>query len=248
MADDSAIRDDASRERWAAQIAALDGIRPPVPVRKVPITVDRIVAAAFALVEAEGFAALTMRRVAAALQTGAASLYAHVRNKAELDDLLIGAVCAGVSLPDPDPEQWREQFLDVCRQLRDLYFRYPGVSQAALTMAPHSLDTLRINEGLFAILLAGGIAPQSIAWAIDAAFLYVSAYSLETSLRRHPEEGTDQRVLDRADAVERFRMLPASRFPNMVAYAHELTAGDGHDRFDFTLEVLIRGLEPVTAS
>ena len=31
--------------------------------------------------------------------------------------------------------------------------------------------------------------------------------------------------------------------PMTVAYAQELTAGNGHERFDFTLELLLRGLD-----
>ena len=236
-----------SRDEWAAQIAALDDTRTASRTRKAPITVERIVDTAFQIVEAGGFDALTMRRVAAALQTGPASLYAHVRNKAELDDLLIGELSKRVALPTPEPARWRAQIIDVCRQMRDQYLRYPGISRAALADAPNSLDTLRISEGMLAILLAGGVPPQAAAWAIDAAFLYVSAYSFEASLRRHPEEDADGRIVDRAEIIERFRMLPPDRFPNAVAYARELTSGDGHDRFDFTLELLLRGLTPDVA-
>jgi AcrR family transcriptional regulator len=246
MADKGTSRGNVSRDRWAAQIAALDDTRGSPRPRKAPITVDRIVDAALRLVEAEGFDALTMRGVASALKTGPASLYAHVRNKAELDDLLIGELCARVTLPTPDPEHWREQIVDVCRQLRDQYFRYPGISRAALATVPNSLDTLRISEGMLAILLAGGVAPRSAAWAIDAAYLYVGAYSFEASLRRHPEGDVDGQVLDRDEVIERFRMLPVNRFPNTVAYAWELTSGDGHERFDFTLGLLLRGLTTVT--
>ena len=241
MSERSTSRGVVSRDRWAAQIAALEEA-PVAAAPRTPITTERIVAVAFGIVEAEGFDALTMRRVAAALQTGPASLYAHVRNKAELDDLLVGELCAAVVLPDPDPARWTAQFVDVCGQLRDQYLRYPGISRAAFATAPKSLDTLRISEGMLAILLAGGVSPQSAAWAIDAAFLYVTAYSYEASLRRLPDEGIDGRILERSEVVERFRMLPASRFPNTVAYAEELTSGEGHERFDFTLELLLRGL------
>jgi AcrR family transcriptional regulator len=246
MADRRASRGSVSRDRWAAQIVALEDPRSATLSRKAPITLGRIVDAALQIIEAEGFDDLTMRRVAAALQTGPASLYAHVRNKAELDDLLIGALCARVTLPTPDPADWRAQLIHVCRQLRDQYLRYPGIARAALAAVPNSLDTLRISEGMLAILLAGRVPPQSAAWAIDAAFLYVSAYSFEVSLRRHPVEDADGRILDRAELIERFRMLPANHFPNTVAYARELTSGDGHDRFDFTLELLLRGLTPAT--
>jgi AcrR family transcriptional regulator len=206
--------------------------------------VRRIVDAAFELIRAEGFDALTMRRLATILGTGPASLYAHVHNKAELDDLLIGELCSRVSLPEPDPAHWQAQIIDICRQLRDEYLRYPGISRAALSASPNSLDTLRISEGMLAIIVAAGIPPQSAAWAIDAAYLYVNAYSLEASLRHSPDADVDERVVERDDVIDRFRMLPVNLFPNTVAYARELTSGDGHERFEFTLELLFRGLTP----
>ena len=233
----------AARHRWAAEVAALDGGRTSSP-RREPITVDRIVDIALDLVASDGFDALTMRRVAAALQTGPASLYAHVRSKADLDDRLIGSLCVRVRLPTPDPARWTEQIHDVCRQLRDLYLRYPGISRAASTTVPTTLETLRISEGLLAILLTGGVPPQSAAWAIDAALLYVGAYSVEMSLRRSAGADADGNVLDRAELMERLATLPVGRFPHTVAYARELTSGEGHDRFDFTLDLLLGGLVP----
>ncbi|MEU6825360.1 TetR/AcrR family transcriptional regulator [Streptomyces atriruber] len=233
------------RDEWAAKVAALGG-EPGRGERsgKAPITVARIMDAAFGLVETEGFDALTMRRVAAALQTGPASLYAHVRNKAELDELLISDLCARVPVPEPDPAQWTEQMLTICRALRDEYLRYPGISRAALAAAPNSLDALRLSEGMLTILLAAGVPPQSAAWAIDAAFLYVSAYCFEVSLRHDPGSGVDQRVLDRDALVERYRMLPGDTFPSTVAHIRELTSGEGHERFEFTLTALLGGLAP----
>ena len=109
--------------------------RGPSAGRKQPITVDAIVETALGMVEREGYAALTMRRVASTLGTGPASLYAHVVNKEDLDDLLIGRLCGEVDLPEPDPRSWREQIIGVCGQIRDQYLRYPGISQAALADA-----------------------------------------------------------------------------------------------------------------
>jgi AcrR family transcriptional regulator len=227
---------------------AVDGPAPrPTrqPARgKARITRTAIVEAAFAIIEAEGFDALTMRRVAAALETGPASLYGHVRNKSELDDLLVGELSSDIYLPIPNPREWRSQILDVCAELRDRYLRYPGISRAALALVPTNLKTLRINEGMLAILLAGGIAPQTAAWTIDALFLYISAYCLERSLM-HQQSGnaaSDGRVLTRTELAERFERLPVDSFPNTVRFANELTSGEGHDRFDFTIALMLAGL------
>ena len=87
--------------------------------KKQPITVERITDAALEVVTTQGYDALTMRSVAALLNTGPASLYAHVVNKADIDELIIGRLCNQLVLPEPNPATWREQIVDVCTQLRD---------------------------------------------------------------------------------------------------------------------------------
>lgn len=212
--------------------------------RKTPLTPEHVVDTALKVVAAEGYEALTMRRLADALDTGPASLYAHVVNKADLDELLMGRLCAKLDLPDPDPDAWREQIRSVCAQMRDQYLKYPGISRAALAMAPTDLEIVRVNEGMLAILLAGGIAPQAAAWAVDALFLYVASYCLEWSIARQRAADDDTEwVLDRSELLRRFAALPAATFPNTTRHAAELTAGEGHDRFDFTLGLMVDGLD-----
>ncbi|OPX10220.1 TetR/AcrR family transcriptional regulator [Mycobacterium sp. AT1] len=212
--------------------------------RKTPLTPEHVVDTALKVVAAEGYEALTMRRLADALDTGPASLYAHVVNKADLDELLMGRLCAKLDLPEPDPDAWREQIRSVCTQMRDQYLKYPGISRAALAMAPTDLEIVRVNEGMLAILLAGGIAPQAAAWAVDALFLYVASYCLESSIARQRAADDDTEwVLDRGELLRRFAALPAATFPNTTRYAAELTAGEGHDRFDFTLGLMVDGLD-----
>ena len=206
-------------------------------------TVEQVVDTALDLVAAEGHEALTMRRLAGVLETGPASLYAHVVNKADLDELLIGRLCAGLALPEPDPATWRDQIRDVCAQFRDQYLKYPGISRAALAMAPTDLEIVRVSEGMLAILLAGGVTPQAAAWAVDALLLYVAAYCVEVSIaRRRATDDDTAWVLDRDELHRRLTALPAETFPHTTRYATELTAGEHHDRFDFTLTLLLDGL------
>lgn len=217
---------------------------PPLGARKAPITADRITDAALEIVAADGYDALTMRRVATLLDTGQASLYAHVVNKADLDELLIGRLCSRLDLPEPAPTRWREQIADVCAQLRDQYLKYPGISRAALAMDVTDLDVLRINEGMLAILVAGGIDPQVAAWTIDALFLYVGAYAMDIAVADAESNAADHRLAaqHRADLIDRFEALPPERFPNIRSFATELTSGAGHERFDFTLGLLLGNL------
>jgi AcrR family transcriptional regulator len=216
--------------------------RGPSGGRKKPITVEAIIDTAFDIVASEVYEALTMRRVATALETGPASLYAHVVNKDDLDELLLGRLYAQIELPEPDPGTWRQQIASVYTQLRDQYSRYPGISRAALAVVPTNLETMRVNEGMFAIVLAGGVEPQTAAWAIDCLTLYVSAYCLESSLRDYQARDADGWVVSRDEVLRRFAALPDT-FPQTKRYAAELTSGAGHDRFDFTINLILDGLQ-----
>jgi AcrR family transcriptional regulator len=216
--------------------------RGPSGGRKKPITVEAIIDTAFSIVASEGYEALTMRRVATALETGPASLYAHVVNKDDLDDLLLGRLYAQIEIPEPDPGAWRQQITSVCTQMRDQYSRYPGISGAALAIMPTNLETMRVNEGMFAIVLAGGVDPQTAAWAIDALTLYVNAYCLENALRDRVTRNGDNWLVSRDELLRRFADLPDT-FPQTKRYAAELTSGTGHDRFDFTISLILDGLQ-----
>ncbi|HEX4212179.1 MAG TPA: TetR/AcrR family transcriptional regulator [Candidatus Dormibacteraeota bacterium] len=235
----------APRQRRAARHARSTDDTVASSPRRDPITVTRITDAALEVVATDGYDALTIRRVAAVLGTGPSSLYAHIVSKDDIDDLLVGRLSAQIVLPEPDPATWRGQLLDVFTQIRDRYLQYPGVSRAALATVPTNLEALRVREGLFAILLAGGIEPRTAAWVLDAMSLYVSAYALEQSLvqqrRKHPDQ---EWVVSRDELVRRLTALPADTFPQTRLHAAELTSGTGPDRFAFTLALIVDNLCP----
>lgn len=237
---------DPHRTRAARHAQPAAQAAPSAP-RKKPITIERITDAALHVVATEGYDALTIRRVAAVLGTGPSSLYAHIVNKDDIDDLLIGSLYSRVVLPKPDPAAWREQLLGVYTQIRDLYLKYPGVSRAALATMPTNLETLRVGEGILAILLAPGIEPRTAGWARDAMSLYVSAYALEQSLASQRRRHQDQEwVLSHEELLERFTALPAEQFPHTRRHAVELISGTGQDRFEFALGLLMNNLLPTS--
>lgn len=71
--------------------------------RKPLLSRDRIVAAAGALVDAEGLEAVSTRRLAAALGVSGPSLYNHFRTKDEILDAVADAVSARVDLSMFEP-------------------------------------------------------------------------------------------------------------------------------------------------
>src|ERR1700677_4694370 len=100
-------------------MSAVDGsppMRPPVRRRstrdrpaKAPLSVEVVVDAALAILQSEGLEAVTMRRVATALDTGAASLYVYVAGREGLLQAMLDRVIATIKLEPPDPSRWRAQ-------------------------------------------------------------------------------------------------------------------------------------------
>src|ERR1700712_4057861 len=79
--------------------------RPAPRERKEPLTPERIVDTAMALMAEQGYDAVSMRALAKALDTGPASLYQHVANRDELDQLVIDRIARLLEIPAPHPER-----------------------------------------------------------------------------------------------------------------------------------------------
>ncbi|GAA3427358.1 hypothetical protein GCM10018953_45410 [Streptosporangium nondiastaticum] len=91
------------------------------------LTVERIVRAGIAIADAEGLDALSMRRVAMDLGTGAMSLYRHVASKDDLVTLMVEAAMTDVPLPDSAPRDWRHGLERAAYRDWDLYHRHPWI-------------------------------------------------------------------------------------------------------------------------
>jgi AcrR family transcriptional regulator len=204
-----------------------------------PLSRDAIVEAALQLLDREGVGGLSMRRLAQELGVGAASLYWHVRDKEELLGLLLDRIVGEAEVPDPDPENWREQVKELARENRRLLQRHRDAAQISLgriPVGPHSMPVLERN---LAILVAAGLPARVVALAADMFALYVGGFAFEESM------GDAQ--ADVGQLAEYFRSLPPDEFPTLVTLADDLVAGDLDERFEFALELLIRGLEAMAA-
>jgi AcrR family transcriptional regulator len=210
------------------------------PRERRPLTRDAIVDAALTLLDRDGLAGLSMRKLADELGVGAASLYWHVGDKEELLGLLLDRIVGETQVPDPDPGNWQEQVKEMGRESRRLLQRHRDAAQISLGRIPVGPHSMPVLERYLAVLVAAGLPKRVIAHAADMFALYVGGFAFEESLRVPPlgdeRAGQDQ-------LAEYFRSLPPDEFPSLVALADDLTAGDNDERFEFALDLLVRGLE-----
>jgi AcrR family transcriptional regulator len=211
------------------------------------LSLEAVVAAGLELLAAEGLDAVTMRAVAAKLDTGAASLYAHVRDKSELHQWMLDAVLGEVEIPEADPDRWQEQLKQACRSIYAAMARHQGIAAVNMAHIPLGPNALRSSEALLKILLAGGLTREVAGLAVDLMTLYPTAVAFEESVWReraakHPDDEDWKEESLGIRIEEYFRALPDEEFPLTKAMAPFLTAGDGQLRFEFGLGVLVAGL------
>jgi len=84
--------------------------------------------------------------------------------------------------------------------------------------------------------MAAGLPPRVIALAADMFALFVGGFAFEESM-------DNAQPADTGELAEYFRSLPADDFPTLVALADQLVEGDRDERFEFAVELLVRGLE-----
>ncbi len=120
---------------------------------------EQVTAAAVAIADEEGLAAVTMRRVAARLGTGAASLYRYVDTRDDLVDLMVDHALSELATA-PDTDNWRADVVAHHMAVLAALRRRPWLADAARTRPPSGPNALRLVEGTLA-RMAGHPGPGS---------------------------------------------------------------------------------------
>jgi AcrR family transcriptional regulator len=211
------------------------------------LSTERIVAVAIAQMREHGYDAVTMRSIARELGTGPASLYAHVANRAELDQLVTAQVCSTWEVPEPDPERWDKQVRDSLVDLLEIYRANPGVARCTLGMIPLDPSIMMVTERWLALLKAGGVSDQDAGWFVDIASLYVASVAVEEDIWRERNRHLDDEAVSEEAVVASvravFERLPAEHFPLLHGMAATMTTGSGDERFAFGVDLLVGGLK-----
>lgn len=119
---------------------------------------ETITAAALAIADAEGFASVSMRRVAQKLGVGTMSPYYYVRTKAELIAAMDDALMAEVVAPSL-PRDWRRALTMIALRTRNVFVRHPW-ALASMQSAPPGVNAMRHMEQCLQALSETGMTTQ----------------------------------------------------------------------------------------
>jgi AcrR family transcriptional regulator len=175
-------------------------LRPEPSGRKPRYTRAEIARTAVDIADAEGFAAVTMKRIAADLGAGTMTLYYYVRNKADIVALMQDAIFEDVLVPAGEfPSGWREAVALIARRTR-----------AALVGHPWAVNSL--NQAQF-----GPNAMRHYEQSLAALAATTLSYPQKTEVTAILDDYVAGNASHAIEAQERLRI--ASRNPRLVAEA-----------------------------
>jgi AcrR family transcriptional regulator len=180
--------------------------------------------------------AVSMRRVAAALDTGAGSLYVYVSGREGLIEAMFDRIVEAIRLEKPNPKRWRAQLHSLLTRSRDALVAHPGMAAATMADPPRTEGVLRTLENILGLLFAAGFDAQEAAWTADVLAAQVTYAAIEAEARG---AGIDTLA---EQAAANFQRLPADRFPLITSHIAELVAGDVDERFRFAIDAVIDGV------
>lgn len=213
---------------------------------------DRITAVSVRLLDAEGPAKFSMRRLAAELGVTAMSLYWYVDTKDDLLELALDSVYTEIDVREPADAHadWHDELRALAVSYRALLVRHPWVSPLVgkfLNIGPHSME---FSTAVQRVMRGTGLPAHGQMGALSAVFQFVYGFGTIEGhfVQRCAEAGMTQDQYHR-HAMGSIHEQP--EYQGRFEQAEELMEARGgatveevRERdFTFALEVLIAGIE-----
>ncbi|MFI1678961.1 MULTISPECIES: TetR/AcrR family transcriptional regulator [unclassified Streptomyces] len=215
---------------------------------KPGLTLDRIVTEAVRLADAEGLAAVSMRRLSTELGTGTMSLYRYVPGKGDLVDLMLDRVNTPPEDDEPFTGGWREGVEAFARETLVLYRRHPWllhVNQARPVLGPGAVGGL---DRVLSRIKPMGLTDPELIGVIVMTEGYVTgvARTQVHEMEAVTRSGLSEQDFWEAQAPTLERIMKSGRYPTL-AHLTDDSFGPDFDHFEFGLQRLLDGLDALVA-
>jgi AcrR family transcriptional regulator len=210
-------------------------MRPEPGGREQRLSRAKIAAAALAIADRDGIDAVSMRNIAAELDTGTMSLYHYVQNKAEILALMDDALLGEALLPSL-PRDWRKALAAIARQTYAIFVRHPW-SLVAMQGAPPGPNGMRHFEQCLEALAPTNLGDQQKLTLLALVDDFVFGHALRAS------ETSGE--IDREFAAAQ---LATGQFPRIAELFGNGPLAASETRFDEGLRALIDAAPVKTTS
>lgn len=213
------------------------GRRVRTPGRERPgLSRAQIIQTALAIIDRDGVAGLSMRKLGGELGVDAMAIYYYLPNKSALFDGVIEAVYADARLAElPRTGTWREQLTDFVNRLRGAIRRHPNALPVVATRPAYVPSMLEFGEYALGVAMAAGFPAADAIDMVNCLATYTIGHVLAEL--GEPVGG------DTLAAEDITALLTPDAFPNLAkAFA------DGYDyrpdaQYALGLEAMLDGFE-----
>ncbi|MFG1797874.1 TetR/AcrR family transcriptional regulator [Nocardia sp. NPDC049149] len=197
------------------------------------LTQGDLSAAALAVIDRDGLAALTMRAVATELGMATMGLYRYVADREALEVLVVDRIFVDIETALPPEMPWRERISTLLQRMCTAVSKHPATVPLVLRHRQSTAASLRLIETMLSALTEGGFAGRDrlIAQRTLIAFLFGFLQNEHYASLAGPGTATMARV-----AVEDYPLVAET-----AAQARTIPASE---EFREGLALVLRGLAP----
>ena len=193
---------------------------------RLPLSPERVVAAALAIADAEGADAVTMRRLAEELTVHPTSLYNHLPTKEAILDAMVDALIAETAMPTVY-ETWQDWVRAMADGIRTVARAHPRAFLVLTQRAAIGPAAREVTEAALDAFRRGGFTPQQASEAVAA----VSLSTLGVALNECPPTSPF--------VTPEFTAEDAARFPRI---AEAVALPISPDALDGVWRIVVDGL------
>jgi AcrR family transcriptional regulator len=211
------------------------------PESRTPLSRDRVLRAAIALVDAGGIEALSMRKLAQELGVEAMSLYYHVAGKDEILNGIVEIVESEIELPDHGTD-WKNALRRTAMSAHDVFERHPWAASLTLSVTGRRPARWRYMNGILGCLREAGFSAEMTDLAYHALESHIAGFTLWSSQIRLDAEDLPRLAADFISS------LPVDELPYVVEHVDQHLkerSPENEGAFAFGLDLILDGLERI---
>lgn len=217
---------------------------------KAALSREAIVAVTLGLLN-DGADRITMRRVAAELDTGPASLYVYFRDTEELHTAVLEELLGTSPLLETAATPgapWRERLVTLLTTYTELLMTYPSVARVTAFSRPSGPHYLSLINTLLGLLIDGGVTPGVAAWGVDLLLQQAETTAVEQTTPHGPDDDNSALAAAISSAVTHSTVTSSAAtgttaaLPYIAMIGDDLVSGDGPERGAWAINVLVNGL------
>lgn len=200
---------------------------------------ERIAAVAIEIADAEGLDAVSMRRIATELGTGAMTLYRYLPAK---EDLFAVMTDQAVDFQAQEPSgDLRADLATLARRYREVLCRHPWLAPLLATRSMIGPNFLRGMERDFALLEGRGLRIDEMLDVLNLIRNWVNG-AVQAELAAADQSGADRLAWRQRMAPYMTKLLATGEFPRLSQMMREVEFGDAGERFENGLATLLAGI------